>query len=122
MTAAARSRVSTLRRKQDFDAVFARPFRSSDGYFTILARVNECGYARLGLAVSKRVARRAVKRNRLKRVIRESFRLGVILAAPLDLVVIAKHPAAAAEPLRLRQSLDQHWQDLIRRHAKAETG
>lgn len=39
------------------------------------ARPNTLEYARLGLIVSKRVERHAVKRNRIKRILREIFRV-----------------------------------------------
>ncbi len=111
MGAAGRGR---LRRKVDFDNVFERPQRSSDGEFTVLARVNDCGHARLGLVVPKRVDKRAVERNRLKRIIRESFRQDPIQALALDLVVIAKASAAGADSPRLRRSLERHWRRLAR--------
>ena len=122
MSAAASRGTTRLRRKLEFDRVFDRPLRSSDGDFTVLSRANDCGHARLGLVVSKRVDKRAVRRNRLKRIIRESFRQGPIQAAPVDLVVIAKGPAAAAAPSRLRQSLDRHWQSLLARYRDARIG
>ncbi len=122
MFAAASRRITRLRRKLEFDRVFDRPLRSSDGDFTVLARANDCGHARLGLVVSKRVDKRAVKRNRLKRIIRESFRQGSIQAAAVDLVVIAKGPAATADPARLRRSLERHWQSLVKRYRNAQIG
>ncbi|MBS1225128.1 MAG: ribonuclease protein component, partial [Proteobacteria bacterium] len=57
-----------------FAGVFARPVKSSDSNFIVLARANDLTYARLGLAISRKVAKSAVARNRLKRIVRESFR------------------------------------------------
>ena len=37
-------------------------------------RPNELGYARLGIIVSKKIERHAVKRNWIKRILRETFR------------------------------------------------
>lgn len=39
-----------------------------------MARPNECGYPRLGMIVAKRLLKRAVDRNRVKRCVRETFR------------------------------------------------
>lgn len=50
--------------------------------------------ARLGLAVSRKVDKRAVGRNRIKRVLRETFRQHLARLLPGDLVVVVK-PAAA---------------------------
>src|SRR6201987_5884513 len=63
------------RHKGDFDAAYARGRRMSDGFFSVTARVNEAGVPRLGLAVAVKVAGSGVARNRLRRIIRESFRL-----------------------------------------------
>jgi ribonuclease P protein component len=102
-----------LRTSKEFGQVFADPVRSADRFFTILARPNDVGAARLGLAISRRAAKRAVDRNRLKRIARESFRRKTLPA--WDFVVMAR-PGAAAEPsAALRASLDGHYRKLARR-------
>jgi len=65
---------------------------------------------RLGMAISKRVSPRAVARNRIRRQIRESFRLIRPRLVPMNFVVLAKPTAAHADSIRLRQSLNQLWQ------------
>ena len=98
-----------LRTKHDFQRVFGDPVRSSDRYFSVLARARVAGPARLGLAVAKKRIRRANRRNRLKRLVRESFRENQDRLAGLDLVVIGL-AAADREPGRvLRGSLGRHW-------------
>jgi ribonuclease P protein component len=64
-----------LREPAEFKRVFAKPERSTDNYFTVLAIVNELKHPRLGLAIAKKHIKRAVDRNKIKRSIRESFRL-----------------------------------------------
>ncbi len=78
--------------------------------FTVLYKRNPGAQARLGLAISGKQCRGAVARNRLKRVIRESFRLHREALAGLDLVVINHAPAARASNKALFDSLDGHWQ------------
>ena len=75
-----------LLRKRDFDAVFRRPaIRVGRGPLRLVAKPNNVGTARLGVVVGKRMIKRAVGRNRVKRTIRESFRLATL--PPLDMVV-----------------------------------
>ena len=65
--------------------------------------------ARLGLAIAKRVARRAVDRNRIRRVARETFRQRRHLLRPVDFVVLAKPPATEADSRTLKLALEQLW-------------
>jgi len=97
----------------EYSRVFGGGDRSTDRFFTVLAKINDVSTARLGLAISRRAAPRAVDRNRLRRLARESFRQLELSA--LDYVVMAKREAAAAANPVLRASLDQHFQRLSRR-------
>jgi ribonuclease P protein component len=76
------------------------------------AHPNGLPHARIGLTVSRRVSLRANRRNRLKRLIRESFRHHQTQLKGLDIVVVARAPANQAELSVLRSSLQQHWQSL----------
>ena len=66
-----------------------------------MSRPNELGHARLGMVVAKRLFKRAVDRNRMRRVIRETFRLYSPQLAAVDIVVrvhaIPVETEAAAE-------------------------
>ena len=92
-----------------FGRVFEKATRSRDEFFTVLCRRNEMGLARLGLAISKRNCRRATARNRVKRVVRESFRGQQESLKDLDVVVINQPAAATATNRQLFASLDGHW-------------
>jgi len=106
-----------LRRKSDFDAVYARGWRMGNGFFALTARANETGAARLGLAVALRAAGGAVARNRLRRIIRESFRLHQRELPCVDLVVSARAAARGAHPAQLRESLESLWKKVGERCA-----
>ena len=107
-----------LHKPAEFGRVFAEPARSSDRFFTVLARPSGRTAARLGLTVSRRVAKRAVDRNKLKRVARESFRQQLALP-PWDFVVLARAGADRGERQVLRASLDRHFEQLTKAAAAA---
>lgn len=87
--------------------------------FTVYAAASGAAAARLGIAVSRRVSATAVGRNRIKRHIRESFRLHQSMLAGLDLFVIAHHAAGRAERHALARSLERHWQTASSRCARS---
>jgi ribonuclease P protein component len=99
----------------DFQYVFAKAQKSADAYLTVLARPNGREHARLGLAIAKKSLRKATDRNRIKRLVRESFRLHHASLGGLDFVVMARAGARQADGLTLRTALEQHWASLIRR-------
>ncbi|MFD2096176.1 ribonuclease P protein component [Corallincola platygyrae] len=73
-----------------FQSVFAKPIRASSPQLTLLARHNQLEHPRLGLTVAKKHVKRAVGRNRIKRHMREYFRLHQAELLNIDIVVIAK--------------------------------
>ncbi len=99
-----------LRSKLQFEAVYARGRRIDDRYFGLRLIPNQQTHARLGLAVAVKMAGNAVARNRLRRLIRESFRLAQRDLPGVDVVVAAKFPAREAPPQVLRASLATLWQ------------
>ena len=76
--------------------------------------VSPAGQSRLGITVSRKVAKQACRRNRVKRWIREvARRLSMERAAPaLDIVVIARPRAVGASYQDLRQQLERFWQSV----------
>ncbi len=106
-----------LLKAADFNYVFDKAVRSSDRYFTVLARPNGLSHARLGMAFSKKRVKLAVARNRLKRITRESFRLTLDKFAA-DFIVLAGAKCAEATNQELFKSLEKHWQDLDKKCAK----
>lgn len=70
--------------------------------------------ARLGLTVSRRVSKSAVRRNRIKRICRDSFRRHRAHLPALDIVLSAGPQADARDNAELRADLDALWQRLAR--------
>ncbi|MBT8086953.1 MAG: ribonuclease P protein component [Gammaproteobacteria bacterium] len=113
MTSARRNRFQKHNRLLEsgaFSRVFEKATRSRDRLFTVLCRHNDGRAARLGLAISKKHCRMATARNRIKRIVRESFREHQAELAGLDIVVMNQPGASAAANPELFRSLAQHWQ------------
>ena len=111
LTARFEKRVRLIK-AEEYSQVFNKAHRSRDMYFVILAKPKDTGCAKLGLAVAKKRAKKAVSRNRLKRIIRESFRLSQSKIACADYVVMIQHKSEGFSNKQLFLSLDKHWQNL----------
>ena len=101
-----------LTKSSGFKRVFKTETRSEDNNFLVLARKNGQDYAKLGLAISKRNVKTAVGRNRIKRVIRESFRKNQDKVTGLDVVVVSRKKTGASSNNELIDSLESHWKKI----------
>ena len=111
-------RAYRLNLKCDFTRVFKRSSRSADRFFIVLARESGAG-PRLGMAISMKATGGAVARNRIKRLVRESFRQHRVTLPAVDLVVMVR-PGVAAEPTaKISQSLQVHWNRISRQCAES---
>lgn len=104
-----------LKKPAEFKKVFAKPVKSSDQYFTLLAIKNDFDYPRLGLAIAKKNIRKAVQRNVIKRTVRENFRIKQHDLGNIDIVVLARREAVDVPLDLLRKSLERHWLKLVSR-------
>lgn len=108
-----------LRQSRDYQRVFKlRQCKSTDRFLTLLAFRNELNHPRLGLAITKKKVKTAVARQRLKRLIRESFRQRKKALSGLDIVVMSQSQAAEITNDILFKSLAKHWEVLVRRCKK----
>ena len=106
-----------LKKPAEYKKVFAKPVKSSDTYFTLLAIKNDFDHPRLGLAIAKKNIRKAVHRNVIKRAVRENFRIQQESLGNIDVVVLARREAVDAPQELLRKSLEKHWLRLASRCA-----
>ena len=81
-----------LLKTDDFSSVFALRCQKSRGCLQIFQARNSLDYPRLGLIVAKKVAKRANKRNYMKRVLREWFRLHKHEMPAVDIIIRVRQP------------------------------
>ncbi|MCG6900408.1 MAG: ribonuclease P protein component [Gammaproteobacteria bacterium] len=102
----------------DYQRVFKHcRFRVSNRWLTVLATPNQLQHPRLGLAISRKVARTAVARNRIKRVIRESYRHWQQRLGVLDIVVLGRSGIAGRSKRDLNAAVEKLWIELIKQCA-----
>lgn len=100
-----------LTKKAEFNHVFNRAQKLVCGRITLLFKPNTLAYARLGFAISKRFAKRAVLRNKIRRTIKESFRHQTNLPA-YDMVVLLNQACDKQNADLIHKHIEQLWQKL----------
>jgi ribonuclease P protein component len=97
-----------------FKPLFDQPtWRASSQHFLLLVSENGLSAARLGIVVGKRRVRRAVDRNLLKRLVRESFRHRSEQLAGLDIVVLVRANLDHPDPALIAAELQKVWAKLL---------
>lgn len=108
-----------LLKPEDFKRVFTKACKLGGKHLTILARKNDLGHPRLGLAISRKHVKTAVGRNLIKRQVRESFRLHQAIIGDFDVIVLGKPGVDRLNKQELRVLLDKYWQELAERCDKS---
>jgi len=112
-----RAMLERLRKSSEFKQAFAHGQKLVDRRFVLLATKHD-DTARFGLVISKKVGN-AVVRNRIRRRIREYFRLHAEAMPPYNIVIIARHQASQAVTHEIWAELENLLQRLRRRKALA---
>lgn len=104
MSVAGFCRSERIRSRKDFIKLSAASTKSVTRNFVLLSAFNESKACRIGITVSRKVGN-AVRRNRLKRYIREFYRHNKEIFLPADFVIIAKSGADRLKYSELCQEL-----------------
>ncbi len=104
-----------LRQAADFSCVFDARISVHGQWLQLYLRPNDLGRPRLGLVVGKRLSKRAVRRNYMKRVIREHFRMSAQGLLGIDVVVRPKQLFGRADAAMVRVELTQLWRKVVKR-------
>lgn len=108
-------RDSRITNSQEYSSVLSNAKRIDLQYLVLYVCPNNVNRARLGMIVAKRKLGSAVLRNRLRRIIKESFRCNQQHLSAVDVVVIAKNTiatAAQANFVEVERILSRGWQKL----------
>ena len=104
-----------LTSRRQFISVYEKGRRVSSSSFVLFGLPNTQGECRLGITVTRKIGG-AVRRNRIKRVLRDIFRRNRFeLSPPLDLVVNARPPIVGAESAALEREFLKTFSRLARR-------
>lgn len=98
-----------LTEAKQYQRIFAGSSRFGNRYITVLAKENQLEHPRLGMAVSKKCAKRAVDRNRIKRIARESFRLNSSTLPAVDLIVMCRPIILELDNSAVFQQIEKQW-------------
>ena len=110
MTDYAFGKNSRLLKAGEFKAVFDHAsLKVSDKFILFLARPNGLSHSRLGMIVAKKNIRKAAQRNRVKRIVRESFRHQKKYALSIDVIFLARKELAQLDNQSMNQQLDELW-------------
>ena len=102
-----------IRRGAEFQRAYRQGSRAKGQWMVVVAVENGLGETRLGLSIGKRIWKLAVRRNRVRRVFREAFRLSYPeLPEGVDLVLIAAQP-------QLEPQIESCRRELVRLAHKA---
>jgi ribonuclease P protein component len=115
-------RTARLLKPGDFAALKGKSKRIGVRHFLAEFSPNQKLTCRLGQAVSRRVSKRAVDRNRIKRLVRESYRHARNQLPFVDILLIARSSAVQTPATELRADLSSLWQKLAALKAAASTG
>lgn len=107
-----------LHRPAEFQQVYQQGRRFGNDYFSVAVCAGPHSQARLGLSIAAKTVGNAVQRNRIRRLVRESFRQHQHVLPPVDIVIGARNALKAASREQLVMSLGQVWERISATRAR----
>lgn len=80
----------------------------------MLVRNSPGTYPRLGFALARKQIQKAVQRNWIKRIVRESFRKNHHRLPARDMVIMVRRPILLIDGPELNINLEKHWNSVIK--------
>jgi ribonuclease P protein component len=106
-----------LNNKRDFQSLLLKPNKIGQKYLLAFYSFNHRSHARLGMIIGKRHVKRAVDRNLIRRIIRESFRGKKEALKGLDIIVLLRSECIPLDKNSLRNEIYNLWQALAAKWA-----
>ena len=99
------SKLVMLRKTDEFSSVFSFRKRFSSRFLVLHYKPNAVNQLQIGFVVAKKMAKLAVDRNYMRRVLREQCRQNLNAALPVDIVIQVQKPFRNADFLLIKQEL-----------------
>jgi len=105
-------RLNRLTKRKDFGEIHQQGQITRGRLMMLRAKRNNLKYSRVGIIVSKKVAKKATQRNKIKRRMRQIIREKILLHSGYDFVIILKHNAASVNYEELKDDWQRVWADI----------
>lgn len=102
-----------IRTTAEFHRVYFGGQRLLGRYYLLYFENNNLGYPRLGVVASRKSLKKAVMRNRAKRIVKEHFRFQKDRLPSIDIVFIAKSRSEEASKKELHECVNRLFNQLI---------
>lgn len=94
-----------IKSSRDFRNIFSEGTKIHSANFILYAKPNSLGFPRLGVSVGKKTSSSSVRRNRMKRVLREVFRKNKPAFSSNDVVFVVKNDVSDKKSSELRSEI-----------------
>ena len=99
-----------IRKKKDFKEVYSFKKKIYTQNFIVYFKTNKLNIYRLGISVKKTIVKNATDRNRIKRLIREEFRINKNrFKQPIDIIFVVRGDCSNKKNQEIYEELKPIW-------------